>query len=402
MKERLMVIGSGWQQVPLIETAKKMGCFVLALDSNPNADGFKLADASEVVDSRDIRNAIHFFEKYKINAVVSDNDDYGLYTSGIVARKFGVPGPSLTAVTYSNNKRASRTTCQAAGIKQPPFHPCRTFEDLLDGATYVGGYPIIVKPVDNRGNFGVNKVDNETELEIAFLDALSNAHSREFIVEKFIEGTLMTVDGFSFSKDFHVSLGVASKVMLGGHRRVAMHIIYPGNFDRDIIQRALENNNSVTKALGYNFGHTHSEYIVDEHGEIWLIESTNRGGGVFTSSLIVPAITELDLNKYFVSLALGVESIPTNIDPLNPMKNCALLTFFKFPKGKIKKIHGLDKARALQGILTCALLVKEGDIIEDITTDADRHGYAVIVARNKEDLLEKEKKIKQLVVLDYE
>lgn len=396
-----MIIGSGWEQAPLVKAAKDLGYFILATHSTDDAEGFQYADATEILDPRDINKAMHLFKKYDMEAVTSDNDDYALYTVGVISNKFGLPGPNLDAVSYSNNKRRSRIACEKAAVKQPPFYICENLEDLHEGVAAVGGYPVIVKPVDNRGNFGINRVENESQLEDAFYDAISNSHSKEFLVEKFIEGTLVTVDGFSFDKDNHFSLAVASKQMLGGHRRVAIDIVYPGEFDEETIRKLLSNNDKVAKALSYDFGFTHSEYILDDEGEVWLVESTNRGGGVYTSSLIVPGVTELDLKKHLIESAFGNFNVP-DIDALNPMKNAALLSFFKFDNGKIKKVHGLDEAGSLPGVLKCNLAIKEGDIIEDITTDANRHGYMVILGENKDTVRAKERLIKDLVKLEYE
>lgn len=326
-KKRLMIIGAGWEQAPLVQSAKDLGYWILATHASSDAEGFRYADAVEILNPRDIPAAMELFQKYKIDAVVSDNDDYALYTTGIICQKFGLPGPNFEAISFSNNKKKSRIACEAAGIKQPKFYLCNTLDDLFYGVKYVGGFPVIVKPIDNRGNFGVNRVDGLEDIKYAFFDAIAHSHSKEFLVEKFIEGTLMTVDGFSFTKHRHVSLGVASKKMLEGKRRVAMEIIYPADFDRTMIQKAIKINNRVTRLLNYDFGFTHSEYIVDKEGDIWLVESTNRGGGVYTSSLIIPAITEIDLRKHMIQMAFGEVFVP-KIDESNPMKNCAILSFF--------------------------------------------------------------------------
>ena len=396
-----MIIGAGWEQVPLIKKAKEMGCWVLATHGFDNAEGFEFADASEVLDPRDAAKAIKLFKSYNIDAVTADNCDYALYTVGIICQKFKLPGPNFAAISNANNKKKSRMACREAGINQPDFAICNNYNDLVQGVPAVGGYPVIVKPVDNRGNFGINKVENDSELEEAFYDAVVNSHSREIIVEKFIEGTMMTVDGFCFNRGKHVSLALASKKMLGGKRRVAIEIIYPGDFSQEIITKAMAINDQVAKALSYDFGYTHSEYLVDEKGEIWLVESTNRGGGVYTSSLIDPAVTEIDLLKCLIQSACGE---PVDVEPMtdSPMKNCAILSFFKFENGKIKIITGLDEVRSWPGVLRCDLSVKPGQIIESITTDANRHGFAVIVAADKLSAHTLLKNIKEKVKLEYE
>lgn len=396
-----MIIGAGWEQAPLVKKAKDLDHWVLATHNSKDAAGFQYADATEILDSRDAAGALKLFKKYKMDAVISDNDDYALYTTGIICQKLGLPGPNFLAISHSNNKKKSRQTCFKAGIKQPKFHVCNTFDDLKIGIKKVGGYPVIVKPVDNRGNFGVNKVESDADLKDAFFDAVSNSHSREFLVEKFIEGTLMIVDGFCFKPCRHSSLAVSSKVMLGGKRRVAVEIIYPADFDESVVKKATKINQEIVKVLDYDFGFTHSEYILDNEGEIWLVESTNRGGGVYISSLIVPALTEIDLLKHLVENAFGNFKEPF-FDKISPMKNVSILSFFKFNEGKIKAIYGLEEARQLAGVLRCDLSVKVGDVIESITTDANRHGYIVAVTKTKPEVLKLVQRVKKTVKLEYE
>lgn len=400
VNKRLMIIGAGWEQSPLIEKAKNLGYWVLATHTTSNAEGFQYADAIEILDPRDINRALKLFKKYKINAITSDNDDYALYTVGIICQKLRLPGPNFKAISHSNNKKKSRIICERAGIKQPKFYICNDFDDLKKGVKSVGGYPVIVKPVDNRGNFGVNKVESENELRDAFFDAVSNAHSHEFIVEKFIDGTLIIVDGFCFKPNMHKSLAVSSKVMLEGKKRVAVEIVYPANLDDRIIKKAMKINQKVTKILSYDFGFTHTEYILDKDGEIWLVESTNRGGGVYISTLMIPAITEIDLLKNLIENSFGIFGEPS-FDQFEPMKNAAILSFFKFSEGRIKAIKGLNKARKLPGVLRCDLSVKIGDVIEPITNDANRHGYIVVVAKTKLELFDLIKQVKNIVKLEY-
>lgn len=400
-KKRIMIIGAGWEQAPLIKKARDLGYWILATHGSKDAAGFQYADAMEILDPRDIIGALKLFKRYKMEAVVSDNDDYALYTVGIMCQKLGLPGPNFWAISYSNNKKKSRQTCNKTGIKQPKFYVCNSFEDLKAGIKKIGGYPAIVKPVDNRGNFGVNKVEKEEDLKDAFFDAVSNSHSREFIVEQFISGTLMIVDGFCFKPGEHYSLAVSSKTMLGGQRRVAKEIIYPADFKKTIIREAIRINQIVVGALSYDFGFTHSEYILDKKERLWLVESTNRGGGVYISSLIVPFLTGIDILRHLVESAFGNFYEPFfNKDW--PMKNVAMLSFFKFNEGKIKSINGLDQVRQLPGILKCDLNIKIGDNIEPITTDANRHGFIVAVATSKPELKDLVKNAKGIVKLKYE
>ena len=44
MKKTIICLGSGYSQIPLIKTAKKMGMKVIVVDRNANTPGFKLSE----------------------------------------------------------------------------------------------------------------------------------------------------------------------------------------------------------------------------------------------------------------------------------------------------------------------------------------------------------------------
>lgn len=399
-KKRLMIIGAGIEQAPLVKRAKDLGYWILATDWTKDGEGLKYANVVEVSDPRDINKLTKLFKAHGIEAVIADNCDYGLYSAGIICQKFGLPGPNFNAISNSNNKKKLRQACQKAGIKQPAFYACNTFDDLLEGVKWVGGYPVIVKPVDNRGNFGVNKVESAVKLKEAFFEAIANAHSREFLVEKFIHGTMMTVDGFCFKKGEHRTLAVSSKKMLGGKKRVAMEIVFPADLSPKIIEKAMEINDKVAGALDYGFGFTHAEYLLDDKNGLWLVESASRGGGGFISELIVPALTGIDLLKLLIQESFGQFDRPI-YNEKQPMQNAAILSFLKFSSGKIKAIRGLEEARALPGVLRCYSTFKIGDTISQITNDANRHGFTVITAKTKEQARETVKKVKKMIKIEY-
>lgn len=397
--KRIMMIGAGWEQVPLIKKAKAMGHWVLATNPNPNGDALAFADEARVLDPKDITAADKLFSEFNIDAVITDNCDYSLYASGMLAMKHGLPGANFRAISYSNNKRKSRLACQVAGVRQPAFKVCETFEDVLSGVDEVGSYPVILKPVDNRGNFGVNIVLGREDLDEAFFDAIANAHSRQIVLEKFITGRLLTVEGFANAQSGrHLSLAVSSKKMLGGKKGVAMELLYPADITDEIAEKAKRINNEVVKALKYDYGYTHTEYIVDEAGEIWLVESTNRGGGVYISSLILPTITGVDLPEQLVRMACGEIISFLAKEETVPLVSAAVLSFFQFPaNGIIRSISGLKEVQAWPGVLVARLSVKPGDRIDSISNDANRHGFVVASAPTRDELNALVEKAKQTI-----
>ena len=63
MKKTIMVIGGGLLQVPVIQTAQKLGLRVIVTDYNPIALGMKYADIPFVMSTRDIEGSVRVAKK---------------------------------------------------------------------------------------------------------------------------------------------------------------------------------------------------------------------------------------------------------------------------------------------------------------------------------------------------
>jgi biotin carboxylase len=376
-----MIVGATWEQVPLVKRAKELGCEVIATAPTRGADGLAYADHAELVDPRDLKGVLDLVDKHKADAITADECDYSNYAAGFVRNLKGWPNFGMAALQCTTNKRWMRERCRDHHVVQPRFVACRTIEEVLDAAELID-FPVIVKPVDNRGSFGVRRVDRSADLEPAFLHALMNAHSREVLVEAFIEGTHLTVDGCVNAGGKHVNLGIASKKILAGEKPIITEVIYPAEISSDLTEHVLETNTRVIEALGIQRGITHSEYILDSRGRCFLLETANRGGGVLTSNVIIPAITGVDISEILVREALGE---PYDVVPWNQSK-AALLGFLVFPPGKVAKIEGVAEAANRPGVLHLRMLIKEGDTLVPPESAAGRHGFGIFCGTTREEV----------------
>jgi biotin carboxylase len=379
--KKLMVLGATWEQAPLIRTAKEMGCTVLATDPNPEADGLKLADDGARLDPRDLPRALDLARAFAPDGITADECDYSHYAAVYLSAQLGLPHDGLEAAQFTTNKLWMRERCRAAHILQPRFFACPTLKEAQEAAKVIG-WPVIVKPVDNRGAFGVNVARDEAALERAFLDALMNAHSRLVLVEAFVEGTHITVDGCVDQAGRHHNLAIATKKVTPGDKPIIVEVAYPAELDGELTAHVLETNTAVVDALAIRGGLTHSEYIVDSRGRCFLVETANRGGGVLTSAVIVPAVSGVDVSRLLVSNALG---LPFAVAP-RPDGGLVVLTFFVFKPGRLKAVNGVAAATTLPGVLHLRLLVRPGQELVPPRSGAGRHGFAILKAADRAGL----------------
>ena len=396
---KILVIGAGWEQYALIEQIKLQGHYVIATHPNVHSEAFVLADKFFVRESRDLSSHLNIALLHGISAVIADNCDYSLLTASIVASKLSLPFASVESALLSNDKFRQRCVCSDAGIKQPKFEEVRTPNEALSAAERIG-YPIVLKPVDSRGTFGVTIVKNQDELNIAYYEAISNSPGFRLICEKFIQGELVTVDGFCFSNR-HQSLTVASRMYTEGKKPVTKHITYPSDHSEELKQNLLENHHNVINALNYKFGHTHGEYILTPSGEIYLVECANRGAGVYTSSTINPLLTGIDLNEVLINQCLGKDSFKISSDTNNFMIRAAVLSFIDLEVGRVLKKINHNEILALPFVRQFRSAFSKKQMIESVENCASRHLMVVIDGANQAELSKNYDLFKSTLKVEY-
>jgi len=397
--KKILMIGSGWEQLSLAETILKHGHYLITTHPNINADSFKIANQFYVKDSRDIEGHINIAKTHNIDAIVSDNCDFSFYTASVVAAKFNLPFATIKSALFSNDKFAQRDAVSKSKVKQPGYCKVRTIEELLKAIEIVK-FPAILKPVDSRGTFGVIIIRNKAALKNAFYDAIANSYSRTLILEQYISGTLVTVDGFCFSNG-HQSLAVASRKIEDGLKPITKEIIYPALFKTSVNELLMKAHHEVVRSLNYSTGHTHGEYILTPDNEVYLVECANRGGGVYTSSVILPLLTEYPTNEILINQALGCDHFVAENRGTQSMKKSVMLTFIDYKVGKVIDEININAVRKLPYVVRFRSKYGINDMIESIENCAGRHSMLVLVANDKAELIQRLLEFKENLQITY-
>ena len=393
------MIGAGWEQLALVEQAKTMGLSIVASHPSLNSDGFALSDRHYIRDASDIQSHVNIAQKHQIDGVVSDNCDYSYYTSAVVSSKLKLNFSPIENALSCVDKTQQRKKCRSnPEILQPEYKELRTFEEYEEYSAELG-FPYIVKPVDSRGTFGVMIVKDSSNARDAFFHAVTSSPSKRIICERFIEGILITVDGFCFS-NAHKSLTVASRVFDDGPFPVTNEITYPCEFSDEVTAKLLKNHELVVTALGYSLGHTHGEYILTPSNDIYLVECANRGGGVYTSSTIVPHLTGINLNEILINQSLNQDNYQVELKS-NYMDRSIILAFLNLEAGRVIKSINIEELKQLNHVLKLRCIYGENDMVESIENCASRHIMLVITGDDLEQCKANFKDFKSNLKVNY-
>jgi len=395
--KRILVMRALWEQVPLIERARESGATVVAVDEDDDADGLAIADESETIPSlRDLDACLDVAVEYDVDAVVTDECDYSSFTVAYVGERLNLPTIGIAAAQRTTNKNRLRQAMEGV-VPQPAFEVSTTVEEAAHAAENIG-YPVVVKPVDNRGAFGVSRVTTPSALRDSFLSALANSHAREVLVEEFVSGTPITVEGY-YVDGTHRTLLIGSKDSSLGNLDPQRKIFYPADIPSDVERTVHETNDRIASVLG-GFGATHAEYIITDDGQCFLVEFHNRGGGIHISAKVVSEITGFDVSRQLLADAVGT---PSGQEGEEFGRDGAVLYHpLILPEGTITELHGEADVRDHPAVLTFRRYFEIGDTLEQPDSPVLSHGLIVSRGETRDAASRVIERVSELLTPVYE
>ena len=370
-----------------------MGHRVIAVDGDVQAPGLALADASRAVDVKDVAGCLAVAREFGVNGVVSIVLEAAVGTVAAVAAELGLPAISSEAALNATDKYVMRERFAAADIDGPDFRRARTKNEASTAAREIG-YPIVVKPVDNSGSRGVRKVDNEAALLPAFELALSHSRKQCVILEEFLDGVEVTVESLTFREETEV-LAMSDKVHIPFPACVSISLTYPPALALETQEEIKQLVKRSITALGIDKGPTHAEAMVTSKG-VKMVEIAARGGGYRIFSDIIRLVSGVNIVQETIKIALGERP---DIRP--KYARAAVLHFFNpGVYGNLINIHGVELAKAVDGIIDIVMDVKLGHKIAPITADGERPGYLIAYGESRSIAMERANRAKEKVRFD--
>lgn len=394
MSKTLLCVGAGIYQIPGIQKAKQMGLRVIAVDGNPQAEGFALADKHYALDVLDAGAVIKVGRENSVDGVMTVASDICVPTVAAVAEALKLPGISCAAARNATNKFYMRTQFLKYKLASPKFFKAGSLAEFLEGIKGIG-FPVVIKPVDNAGSRGVTVVKKKSELREAFDHAVSHSRTKEVIAEEFVNGTECTIEAMTLNGQTEI-LGISEKKKPAGKYRVATDLIYPPKFSKKVIKEIEDLVKKAVTALEINMGPTHTEVLVTPKGKPVLVEMAARGGGFKIFSDIIPRISGVDVVEQTIRMSLGMKA---DITP--KWRRSAVLHFFAPQPGILRKVAGLDEARSLKDV-EVGLFKKIGEEISVLATDGSRTGYAISWADGRANAVAKVRRIDRLMKFTVE
>jgi biotin carboxylase len=357
--KRLLVLGAGAGQLGLLEAARDRGLFLVAVDRNPAAPGFRFADRRAIISVED--------EPHIDRLAAAERVD------GLIAP--GIDWPVAIAARIAERQVAG------AGVPHPRHVVCTTTEEAAKAAAEFG-YPCVVKAPDRQGQKGLVLVRARDQLDAAFRLALGESRSSVVLVEELVPGREVTVNAFSVGGQF-TPLTVTDRMVAEPPAfGVALAHVWPSSLAPEEVGSAVDAARAAAAALGVQEGPTYTQVVVGERGA-HVVELAARLGGGHDAELC-RAVLGVDLNGLALAAALGE---PVDDERLRPVQQAGgACTQFLVPEpGTLVETAGVAEAAAVDGVEWVRIYPEPGAVLGPLRRGSDRAGAVLAVGASREE-----------------
>lgn len=298
--KRILILGAGAIQLPVIIKAKELNIYTIVLDYDKEAPGIKFADEFHAISTNETEKILSLSQQLKIDGILTTSD-YPVNAVAKVAETLHLPGMSVELAKICTNKYLQREFFNKNNIAVPKYHQIKCESELA----HIDFFPCIIKPVDSSASRGVKMVCSAKELLEQYSISKSISKSGSVIIEEFIKGREFSVETLTQENKTEI-IQITEKLTIGennGYFVEDTHITPAriSNEDKenieDIIYYALEK-------IGVNNCPTHTEIKINENG-VFIIEIACRLGGDYITSDLVPLSTGIDMLENLIYLSLN-------------------------------------------------------------------------------------------------
>ena len=381
---RLLVLGAGPAQLGLLGAAREQGLFVIALDRDPTAPGFRYADRRAIISTEDEHGIERLASAERVDGVIAPGIDWPVAIAARVAERLGLPHPIDAAVANrAVSKQKQREALAEAKVPQPSWHIVSGLEDGLP-------VPSVVKAPDRQGQKGLTLVRSEDEMSTAIARALQESRSGVAIIEELVDGPEVTVNAFSLRGEFHL-LTVTDRLTAEPPAfGVALAHVWPSETGG----QAAEVAEAAVRALGIENGPSYTQLRIGPDGP-QVIEVAARLGGGHDAELAKLALG-VDLNGLALQAALGEPIWSAALQP-TPEVGGAVVRFLVPPEGLLEEVEGVDEARAVEGVQDVRIYREPGHVFGAFRRGADRAGAVLAVGETRAEVIERGDQAAELI-----
>ncbi len=276
--KKILIPNGSFHDIPLIQTAKDLGYYVITSGAAPDGIGHKFSDKYVYGDFSDVKLMLKIAEENGIEAICSNCNDFGYLSACYVAEKMKLGGHE----TYENalilhHKDKFKKFARENQMYSPLAKDFFEVEDAIEYVKASAVFPIIIKPTDLGAGQGINRADTLEEAEKHIVEAMYKSKSHKIVIEPFVDGTSHSFNAFVVNKRV-VGYYSDNEYMKYSKYRVSTSV-GPADYIEEYLDILIQQTELVADKLELPDGLVHSQYILDNKHIPHILEITRRMSG---------------------------------------------------------------------------------------------------------------------------
>lgn len=393
MKKKILIIGGSHSDIPLIQSAKKLGLHVITSGNDKHGLGHKFADEICLEDFSNKEMMLKLARKLNIDFVCSGSNDFAVITASYIAEKLNLPGyDSYNTTLTMHHKDRFKKFALKHGFLVPPSLAFDNVQDAENSLCKLS-YPSIVKPIDLTGGKGISKILNKEDGKKAVEKAFDYSRAKKIVIDEFIEGSLHSFSTILRSKKvvFYFAdneFSYLNKYLVSTSNAPAKNFL---SVQEVLMQQA----EKLASMLNLVDGILHMQYILDNSNNIHIIEFTRRMPGDLYA-MPVDYATQIDYAKWVVMAACGMD-----IAKLTLKKQKGFFSRHCIMANTNGTIENVVFDNAIQSNIVDKLTWwDKGDVIENFMTY--KAGIVFLKYNSQEEMDKKTMQINQLIKIELQ
>ena len=282
--KKILILGAGIYQVPLIKTAKRLGIYTIVASIPGDYPGFELADKVYYENTTDYAKILSIARREKIDGIITTGTDVAVITIGRVCDTLGLTGLGFKSAEIATDKLLMKSCYEKYGVRTARYRKIAFDDEAYAEKLRDLEFPVMFKSVDSSGSRGITKVNSPDEFEAARDNVLENTRSNYFLVEEFIDGEEFGAQAFVKDGEVQFILPHGDYVFKGDTGVPVGHFA-PCALSPEVEDDARHQLRMAIQAMGLDNCAINADFILHD-GKTYVLEIGGRSGATCLAELV--------------------------------------------------------------------------------------------------------------------
>ena len=398
--KKLLIIGADVNDMEIVRTAQSLGIYTIAVDWTKDysrSPAKMIADEAWDINYRDLVTLAEYCRQKHVDGIMAGYSETRVILASQLSQKLGMPFyASEDIVKITRDKRSFKDLCRKYHVPVPKEF-CTTGVLTEEDVNHIS-YPVIIKPADYGGRFGITICENPEDLKDDVEKALTYSENKTIVIEEYVTGIEM-------SSIYNISNGEISLALVNDKYQVIQNgksttlcnaTVTPSKHIKEYIKTVDPHIRDFLKGIGAKNGIAFFQMIAGENG-IKVFEMGYRLNGG-NDQHIIERFNKINHMKMLISYSL-TGSMGDDIHKNNPFFNEYIAAYLSYVHGgTVGKVEWNAK-EGKDGVIAITQKVFPGSIILENGTTQQEGIVFKLHGKTVEDVVQKLNKIISGVVV---